>query len=114
MTNNEISKEEFDSLVDKFFEISLITDDIQKDISSAIILNKKAGEKLVQQLKMSEEDMMRIMDGAVLSFLAGMPLATMNRCNLFMQAIAMHANITNNLLMHRIIDEINKRVLEAN
>jgi hypothetical protein len=106
---SEISKEEFGSLVKVFMLISNFTAKVQRDISIGLVQDKTTRKRLLDDLKMSEEEMQKIMDHAVLTFVSAMPLATMNHSNLFTQAIALHSNITDNAIMHQVVEEVSRQ-----
>ena len=110
----ELSEDEVERIVETFWHISQITDDIQRDISIALTTNQGVCKKLSQRLKLSEEEMQKLMDKAAHVVLDVMPLATMNRCNMFTMIMAMHTNITADPLMHEVFRRINERALEAN
>jgi hypothetical protein len=111
--DNELNDEELDNLVETFWHISQITDDIQRDISIAKTLDKDHREKLSKWLKLSEEEMQKKLDNAVHEILDVMPLATMNRCNMITMIIARHANVTGDPLIHKIFERINERALNS-
>lgn len=110
----KLSESELEEIVETFWQISQITDDIQRDISIALATHKDCRSKLSQRLKLSEEEMQKLMDKAAHAVLDVMPLATMNRCNMFTMIMAMHANVTGDGLMHEVFGRVNERALQAN
>jgi len=110
----ELSEHEINELVEIFWQISRVTDDVQRDISIALTTHDACCKKLSQRLKLSEEEMQKLMDKAAHAVLDVMPLATMNRCNMFTMIMAMHSNVTGDGLMHEVFRRINERALLAN
>jgi hypothetical protein len=110
----ELSESDLDEIVESFWQISQITEDIQRDISIALTTHKDCCKKLSLRLKLSEEEMQKLMDKAAHAVLDVMPLATMNRCNMFTMIMAMHSNITGDPMLHEVFRRINQRALEAN
>ena len=110
----ELSEQELEEIVNTFWHISQITDDVQRDISIAMTTHEGCCKKLSQRLKLSEEEMQKLMDKAAHAVLDVMPLATMNRCNMFTMIMAMHSNVTGDGLMHEVFRRINERALNAN
>ena len=108
-----LSESEIEDIVETFWQISRITDDIQRDISIAMTSHKDCCKKLSQRLKLCEEEMQKLMDKAAHAVLDVMPLATMNRCNMFTMIMAMHSNITCDGLMHEVFRRVNERALQA-
>jgi len=110
----ELSENELENIVETFWHISQITDDLQRDMSIALATDDGHRKKLSRQLKLSEEEMQKILDRAKLAVIDAMPLATMNRCNMLTMIMAMHTNLTGDSLMHEVFRRINERALEAN
>lgn len=110
----ELSEQELENIVETFWQISQITDDLQRDISIALTTDDNHRKKLSQRLKLSEEEMQKIFDRAVHGVVDAMPLATMNRCNMLTMIMAMHSNVTGNPLLHEVFRRVNKRALESN
>lgn len=102
----------FDQLVQLFQTINEITGDIQKDICLSLLQDPSNREKLTQQLKRSESEMETEVDKAVGHFLSVMPIATMNKYNLFCKVFAMHSNLTGSSTMHDVLEEVNRRVFD--
>jgi len=109
----ELSESDVDEIVESFWQISQITEDIQRDISIALTTHKDCCKKLSQRLRLSEEEMQKLMDKAAHAVIDVMPLATMNRCNMFTMIMAMHSNLTGDSIMHEVFRRINERALEA-
>ena len=105
------TQEEYEKLREMVWFVSMFTDDIQRDISIALALDPKHREKLAKRLKLTEEEMQKIIDNAVYVFLDAMMLATMNRCNMFTMAMAKHSNVTGDPVLHEIFGELNERAL---
>jgi hypothetical protein len=110
----ELTDHEIDELAEIFWQISKVTEDIQRDISIALAICPEQRKKLSKRLKLSEEEMQKLMDRAAMSVVDVMPLASMNRCNMLTMIMAMHANITKDGMMHEVFKRVNKRALEAN
>jgi hypothetical protein len=100
-------------MIELFKEFNDITSIIQNEMSCCMILDPKVHALLSEDLKGSENNMEIKMNAAVEGFLAAMPLASMNRCNMFCKAIAMHTNITGDHTMHEIFDAVNDSVLDG-
>ena len=112
--DTELSDAELETIVENFWNISRITEDLQRDISVALTMDPEHRKKLSKRLKLSEEEMQKIFDRAVHTMVDAMPLATMNRCNLFTMLMAMHSNVTGDRLLHEVFRRLNQRALEAN
>lgn len=110
----ELSENELENIVETFWQITQITNDLQRDISIALATDDGHRNKLSKRLRLSEEEMQRIFDRAAHGVVDAMPLATMNRCNMLTMIMALHANITGDGLMHEVFRRINERVLESN
>ena len=110
----ELSEDEINKLVEIFWQISQVTDDIQRDISIALTTHPEHRKKLSQRLKMSEEEMQKLMDRAAHGVLDVMPLASMNRSNMFTMIMALHANVTGDKLLHEVFRRVNERALQMN
>lgn len=101
-------KEQFDILADHFDYYNNLTGDIQMDMVKALLENPNIKEDFDNQKMKSEEEMQHRINKAVFAFVGAMPLASINGINLFMEAIALHSNLTGNPLMHKIIKRINE------
>lgn len=108
----ELSENEINEIVEVFWQISQVTGDIQRDISIALTTHRECCKKLSDRLKLSEEEMQKLMDKAAHAVIDVMPLATMNRCNMFTMIMAMHANVTGDGMMHEVFRRINERALQ--
>jgi endonuclease IV len=63
--------------------------------------------KLVEQIKLPEHELMKIIDKALNHFLNTLPLATQLGENLFLTALGKHSGLTGDPLMNQIISAIN-------
>lgn len=100
------------NLVKLFKQFNEVSGCIQQDISRVLLTDKANQKKLSEQLQGSENDMEIKMDKAVHAFIAVMPLATMNRINLFCKTLCLHGNLTGNPAIHDIFDEVNRQIFD--
>lgn len=99
-------------LVKLFYDFNKVRGNIQHDISRVLLTDKSNQAELSKQLNGSENDMEVRMNKAVHAFLGAMPLAQMNRVNLFGKALALHSNLTGDSTMHDVFDEVNRMVYD--
>jgi hypothetical protein len=112
MIDPKDSNFKFDQLVQLFQTINEITGDIQKDICLSLLEDPSNREKLIKQLKQSESEVETEVNKAIGHFLSVMPIATMNKYNLFCKVFGMHSNLTGSNTMHEVLEEVNKRVFD--
>jgi len=106
-------KDEFERLVLMFDKINHLTSHFQLEMSEALLENPANKKDLEKYAKTSEEVMQQRIDRAVYAFVGAMPLACINGINLFMEALALHSNLTGNTTMHDVIDRLNHINLSA-
>lgn len=103
--------EHSEKLVHLFKQMVALTSKIQIEISEALLENPANRDDVAKQLQRSENDMQLRVNKAVYAFVGAMPLGSANRQNLFMEALALHANLTGNTLVHDLIHEVNLQTL---
>jgi hypothetical protein len=110
MNCKPLQTESFEKLTGLFKQLAEITSELQLEISRALVENPVHKADLLKQMKTSENDMQLRVDRAVHGFVRTMPLASMNRQNLFMEALALHSNLTGNPLVHELLEEVNRQI----
>lgn len=98
--------EQLDQLVPLFDQFNEISSQIQAEMAIALLQDPKMREDLSKKSNLSEEAMMKHLNKAIINFIAAMPLAQLNQSNLFLTAMAHHAEITGNPLFSDVIDRI--------
>lgn len=111
MTEPLIPPERDISKAVRFFkQLVEVSGTIQQDMSRVLLTDKTNQQELSKQLQGSENDMEIRMDKAVHAFIAVMPLACMNRVNLFAKTMCLHGNLTGDPGIHDIFDEVNRQI----
>jgi len=95
-----------------FKKLVEVSGTIQQDMSRVLLTDKANQKELSKQLQGTENDMEMRMDKAVHAFIAVMPLACMNRVNLFAKTMCLHGNLTGDDTIHNIFDEVNRQIHE--
>jgi wyosine [tRNA(Phe)-imidazoG37] synthetase (radical SAM superfamily) len=106
-------KDEFEKLVLMFDKFNHLTSHFQIEMADALLENPPNKKDLEKYAKASEEVMQQRIDKAVYAFVGAMPLASINGINLFMNALALHSNLTGNTTMHDVIEKLNHINLTA-
>jgi len=106
-------KDEFEKLVLMFDKFNHLTSHFQIEMADALLENAPNKKDLEKYAKASEEVMQQRIDKAVYAFVGAMPLASINGINLFMNALALHSNLTGNTTMHDVIEKLNHINLTA-
>jgi hypothetical protein len=106
-------KDEFEKLVLMFDKFNHLTSHFQIEMADALLENSPNKKDFEKYANASEEVMQQRIDRAVYAFVGVMPLASINGINLFMNALALHSNLTGNTVMHDVIEELNNINLSA-
>lgn len=111
MTHDQDHDRKRRDLLRLFREFNAVSSNLQIEMSKALITNPEAHAHLRRQLAGTENQMEEVMDNATKHFVSAMPLATMNRCNMFARVLGMHSDLTGDGTMHEVLDAINEEVL---
>lgn len=92
-----------------FIRMAKTTSAMQRDIVNVMLKSNEVRHTLMKQLRMPENEMMKITDNAIRHFISVLPLAQEMGANLFMTMLTQHSVITGDNTMIRIVDHINQK-----
>lgn len=101
-----------EQLIELFSELSPAASIIQLEMSRVLTSKPEIAEQLKKQLSGSEQDQTWAMDAAAYQFIKILPLAQMNRTNMFFRLFALHSGLTGDPLMREVFEEVNQRVID--
>ena len=102
--------QKFTQLVQLLKDFNGISYTAQDEMSRVMIGDPANKKELEKQLAETENQMMERMDKAAMAFISVFPLASMNRVNMFLKDLVLHANLTGDDTMFDVMDEINKEI----
>lgn len=110
--NEPPTKPAKEHLIELFSELSPVASVIQLEMSRVMTKKPEMVELLKKQLSGSEQDQTWAMDAAAYQFLKILPLAQMNRTNMFFRLFSLHSGITGDPLMNEVFEAVNQRVMD--
>ena len=102
----------FEALVVLFKTINDVTSNIQNETACGLLMHPNVKRDLEEHLRKPESIIQERIQSGVNGFVARFPLASMMNQNMFMGAVAKHADLTGNDLMIRVIDRINQMTMD--
>lgn len=102
----------FEALLVLFKTINDVTSNIQNETACGLLTHPNVKRDLEEQLRKPESVMQERIQRGINAFVACFPLASMTGQNMFMGALAMHGNLTDDDITHRVIDRINQMTMD--
>ena len=104
--------QKFTQLVQLLKNVNVISYTAQDEMSRVIIGDPANKKELEKQLAETENQMMERIDKAAMALVSIFPLASMNRVNMFLKVLVLHANLTGDDTMFDVMDQINQEIFD--
>lgn len=107
----EPTSEERQRLEAMFFELAMLTEMLQHEISAVLIQNDQLREQTSKAMSRPDHEILEVVGKAVRQLVLVMPLASNYGVNVFAGILGMHSTITGDNTMETILDSVRKRIL---